>query len=43
VNSADVVLRQPSNVSVMPSGLLNGLSARDVADLYAFLRTLQAR
>ena len=43
INSGDVVSRQPSSVSVMPSGLLNGLGARDVADLYAFLRTLQAR
>jgi len=43
VNSADVLSRQPSNVSVMPGGLLNGLSARDVADLYAFLRALPAR
>jgi putative membrane-bound dehydrogenase-like protein len=43
VNSADVVYRQPSNVSVMPSGLLNGLPASQIADLYAYLRTLAAR
>lgn len=43
INSADVALFQPGNVSVMPSGLLNGLSARDVADLQAFLRALPRR
>ncbi|HTD68332.1 MAG TPA: HEAT repeat domain-containing protein [Candidatus Limnocylindria bacterium] len=40
VNSADVLARQPSGVSVMPSGLLNGLNTQELADLYAFLRTL---
>jgi putative membrane-bound dehydrogenase-like protein len=43
VNSADLVSRTPSTVSVMPSGLLKGLSPREIADLYAFLRSLQAR
>jgi putative membrane-bound dehydrogenase-like protein len=43
VNSADVISRQPSPVSLMPSGLLNGLSARDIAHLYAYMRTLQAQ
>ena len=43
VNSADVVSRQPGNVSVMPSGLLNGLRSHEIADLYAYLRTLGAR
>ena len=42
VNSAGLVSRQPGNVSVMPSGLLNGLWPRAIADLYAFLRTLRA-
>jgi len=41
VNSTGLVSRQPGNVSVMPSGLLNGLGPRAIADLYAFLRTLQ--
>ena len=40
VNAADVVARQPGTVSVMPSGLLHGLRSQEVADLYAFLRTL---
>jgi putative membrane-bound dehydrogenase-like protein len=43
INSADVVSRIPSNVSLMPAGLLSGLSARELADLYAFMRTLQAK
>ena len=43
INSADVLSRIPSNVSIMPSGLLNGLSSRELADLYAYMRTLQAR
>jgi putative heme-binding domain-containing protein len=43
VNSADVVSRQPGNVSLMPSGLLNGLSVRELADLYAYMRTLPGR
>jgi putative heme-binding domain-containing protein len=41
VNASDVILRQPGTVSVMPSGLLNGLRPGEIADLYAFLRTLQ--
>lgn len=43
ISSADVLSRTPSNVSIMPSGLLNGLSSRELADLYAYMRTLQAR
>ncbi len=43
VNSADVVSREPSNVSVMPSGLLGGLAGADWADLYAYMKTLQQR
>ena len=43
VNSADVVSRLPGTVSVMPAGLLNGLNTQGLADLYAFLRTLDAR
>jgi len=43
VNSTDVISHQPSNVSVMPSGLLNGLSAQELADLYAYLQSLGAR
>jgi putative heme-binding domain-containing protein len=40
---ADIVSRQPSNFSLMPSGLLSGLKALDLADLYAYLKTLQPR
>jgi putative heme-binding domain-containing protein len=43
INSADVFSRQPSSVSVMPSGLLSGVGPQDVADLHAYLRTLTAR
>jgi len=43
VNSEDVVSRQPGTVSVMPSGLLNGLRPQELADLYAFLRTFTAQ
>ena len=42
VNSADVVSRLPGNLSVMPGGLLNGLNAQGLADLYSFLRSLAA-
>lgn len=43
VNSTDVISHQPGNVSVMPSGLMDGLSAQEIADLYSFLRTLGGR
>ena len=43
INSADVMSRQPGTVSVMPSGLMSGAGPQDAADLYAYLRTLQAR
>jgi putative membrane-bound dehydrogenase-like protein len=39
---ADIVSRQPSNLSFMPSGLLAGINPQGLADLYAYLRTLQA-
>jgi putative heme-binding domain-containing protein len=43
INSADVISNQPSNLSVMPSGLLNGLTAQELADLYAHLQSLSAQ
>jgi len=43
IDSANVSSHLPSNISVMPSGLLNGLNAQGIADLYAFLRTLEGR
>ena len=36
----EIVSMQPSTRSLMPTGLLNGLSDGDLADLYAYLRTL---
>jgi putative membrane-bound dehydrogenase-like protein len=43
VNSADVISQQPGTVSLMPTGLLNGLSAQELADLHAYLRTIGTR
>jgi putative membrane-bound dehydrogenase-like protein len=37
----DIISRQPSTVSFMPAGLLGGLQPQDLADLYAYLKTLQ--
>ena len=37
----DLESMQPSRVSLMPAGLLNDLTDRDLADLYAYLRTLR--
>ncbi len=39
---ADILSRTPSTLSLMPSGLLNGLSPAQFADLYAFLKTLRS-
>jgi putative heme-binding domain-containing protein len=36
----DIVSRAPANTSLMPAGLLNGLSRTDLADLYAYLARL---
>ncbi|HEV3165065.1 MAG TPA: HEAT repeat domain-containing protein [Isosphaeraceae bacterium] len=33
--------RKPSNISIMPNGLAEGLSAQDFADLMAYLETLK--
>jgi putative heme-binding domain-containing protein len=38
----EIVGRQPSALSFMPSGLLAGLSSQGLADLHAYLKTLQA-
>jgi putative membrane-bound dehydrogenase-like protein len=38
----DIVSRQPSALSFMPSGLLAGISPQGLADLHAYLKTLQA-
>lgn len=42
LNDADIASRQPSALSFMPAGLLGGASPQDLADLYAYLKTLQA-
>jgi len=38
IQKADVTDRQPSNVSLMPEGLVDGLGQQDIADLIAFLQ-----
>lgn len=38
---ADILSRAPSTLSLMPSGLLNGLTPGQFADLYAYLKTLR--
>ena len=40
---SDIVSRQPSTLSLMPAGLLRGLSPRQFADLYAYMKTLPSR
>jgi len=40
IETADIEERRRSPVSLMPAGLLKGLSPRDYADLYAYLATL---
>ncbi len=42
LNDADIASRQPSALSFMPAGLLGGAAPQDLADLYAYLKTLQA-
>lgn len=43
LDSADVISREPSNVSLMPAGLLGGLPPAALADLYSYLKTIQPR
>jgi putative heme-binding domain-containing protein len=38
--SADILSREASTVSFMPSGLLTGFTGQDLADLYAYLKGL---
>jgi putative heme-binding domain-containing protein len=40
---SDILSRTPSNMSLMPSGLLEGLKAQDLADLYGYLKNLRRR
>jgi putative membrane-bound dehydrogenase-like protein len=43
LDSADVVSREPSSVSLMPAGLLGGLPPAALADLYTYLKSIQPR
>ena len=38
--SSEIVSREPGKVSLMPTGLLNGLQPQALADLHAYLKTL---
>jgi putative heme-binding domain-containing protein len=40
ITDTDGLVRRPSRQSLMPNGLLNQLSDQDLADLYAYLKTL---
>jgi putative heme-binding domain-containing protein len=37
---SEILSRSPSSASLMPEGLLNDLKDQDLADLYAWLKTL---
>ena len=41
LSEADIVHQQPSALSLMPGGLLAGLSSQGLADLYSYLKTLR--
>ena len=41
VATTDIASRSPSTRSLMPNGLLKGLKADDLADLYSYLQTLK--
>ncbi|MFQ5733597.1 MAG: hypothetical protein ACE5KM_16790, partial [Planctomycetaceae bacterium] len=43
VEAADIEHRRQLNASLMPSGLMNGLKPSDLADLYAYVRSLSRR
>ena len=40
ITGEELLLMQPSSQSLMPTGLLNDLSDQDLADLYAYLKSL---
>ena len=40
VTGDEIVREEPSTVSLMPSGLLDGLADGDIADLFAYLRSI---
>jgi putative heme-binding domain-containing protein len=41
LDAAEIVSRRESHVSLMPSGLLEGLQPGELADLYSLLRSLR--
>jgi putative heme-binding domain-containing protein len=41
INTPDIAARRPGTLSLMPNGLVEGLKPADLADLYAFLRSLK--
>ena len=42
IAESEIVSREPSAISMMPPSMLAGLKAEELADLYAYLRTLKA-
>lgn len=40
IDGAEIEIRRRSNTSLMPAGLLKGLKPEDLADLYAYVRSL---
>jgi len=40
IPSGDITFKRPADASLMPAGLLEGLGAQDVADLFAHLQSL---
>jgi len=41
IDTANIVFKRPSTQSLMPQGLLAGLTPQQMSDLYAFLRSLK--
>lgn len=41
IDTANIVFKRPSTQSLMPQGLLAGLTQQQMSDLYAFLRSLK--
>lgn len=40
INTPDIAGMRPGTLSLMPNGLVDGLKPRDLADLYAYLRSM---
>ena len=41
--NAEIVSRQPATISIMPTGLLSGAKNDEIADLFAYLKSLPRR